>query len=150
MKTYRIVSDEQLYEVTKDVAREIQHLTNQVRHQALNRNDCRASRSTYWRCEGGCAGCPFWKPQGESINDPNSNSYRFASSFSGSGYDHLSLLEWYQVIAEIIPDGERIAKLWADGYTDLAIARTVGVSTSTLHDRKMKLRKELSRLMAEW
>lgn len=150
MKQHKIVSNGKLYAVSKDVAKEIQHLTNQVRHQALNRNECRASRSTYWRCEGCCAGCPFWKPQGELVNDSNSNSYRFASNLSGTDFDQLSLVEWYQVIAEIIPDGERMAKLWVDGYSDIAISRALGVSASTVHDRKMKLRRELSRVMAQW
>lgn len=148
MKKHQMVSNRQLHEVTKAVAREIQHLTNQVRNQTRKRNECRASRSTYWRCEGDCLQCPFWAPKAVSLDDTDCPYHTQACDPRGE--DQIRMIEWYQVIAGIIPDGEIVAKLWVGGATDLDIAKYLGVSVSTVHDRKMKLRRELSRLMAEW
>lgn len=148
MKNNKIVSDRQLHEVDEAVAREIQHLTNQVRYQALKRNECRASRSTYWRCEGDCPKCTFWAPKAVSLDDTDCPYH--AQACDPRGEDQMCMIEWYQVIAGIIPDGEIVAKLWVGGATNLDIAKYLGVSASTVHDRKMKLRRELPRMMVEW
>lgn len=153
-KEYRILSGAEFFNVDERVAKEFGKILNAQRYQMRKRNACRVTRKTFWKCEAVCVGCEYNAENNESIDDP-AFSWRVNVEANGSctGYQNIedieSIFAWKQRLAAIVPDGDRIAELWIRGMTDSEISRELGISTSTMFDRKMKIRKALEEEMGK-
>ena len=106
-------------------------------------------------CEGDCGICRY-KTAGDEFS-LNELAEANAHELINTDTDPACIVEGMIVmedildaIEEIDPDGRKIAMLMTAGETDSSIARTLKIPGSTFYKRKMRIRRELKKIISNF
>lgn len=139
---YYICSDQEMYEVSKDIRNAINQSTNRVhRREQKHLNQCAANRRGMARCEGDCYTCKHHIHRCESVNDLDARcDTQIQAGLNVSAGMDIACLELIMLIEQANPQyGRKIAEMYLRKYTDHEVAEALGIPRSTYADRKKRI-----------
>lgn len=151
-----IRSQRRWQEVPEEVYQEHIRFHDTYRHKMQKRRLCRCPRSKWWTCDADCLTCEYRNADTTlSLDVPTGaedEDLTLMDTIADEGTavseliaDRIVLEQLFKRLSDLMPEAETIGELRMQGFSDDAIAKTIGIPRTTFLSRIKAAKKLLAK-----